>query len=59
MRPLTVYKDRDSGTWYWSCRLPFCGANDWAPGGHPKAMQVAHLHISKHRNTGFGRAPRK
>lgn len=55
LRPLTVYKDPSSGTWYWSCRVPLCGANDWSPGGQPGALRVGLDHLGRHRRVGFGR----
>ena len=49
----TVYRDPATGTWYWSCRVPLCGANDWSPGGQPGALRVGLDHLGRHRRVGF------
>lgn len=53
--PLLVYKDRTSDTWYWQCRVPLCGANEWTMGGQAGTARAALDHLSKHRNVGFSR----
>jgi hypothetical protein len=55
MRLLRVYKERESSTWYWSCAVPFCGANDWAAGGQPGALRAGTRHLARHRTVGFRR----
>jgi len=54
-RLITVYRDASNGTWFWSCRVPFCCGNDWAPGGQPGALRAGAAHLARHRNVGFGR----
>lgn len=54
-RPMRVYKDPSNGTWFWACRVPFCGGNDWAPGGQPGTLRAAREHLDRHRSVGFSR----
>jgi hypothetical protein len=51
--PLTVYRDRESGDWYWTCRVPMCGRNDWAQGGHEATVRAARKHLARHTRFGF------
>jgi hypothetical protein len=53
-RPIVVYKDKSSDTWYWSCRIPFCELNNWGA-GHAGALQDGRAHLDRHHRFGFSR----
>lgn len=53
-RPIVVYKDKSSDTWFWSCKIPFCELNSWGA-GHAGALRDGRAHLDRHRSFGFGR----
>lgn len=55
--PLNVAKDvsKDqpkNSVWRWSCRVPLCGADDWAS-RHPEAVADARAHLRRHAMFGI------